>query len=247
MLVNWLDAAEGPEHNDAATRKTATMNDHPSLNRRQFLRTTGQAATTLAAASALAPSILAAPAPAKPIGVGCIGLGTRGGDLINWRSSRSQRQGGGGLRRLRSASPEGHRAQPEPGGESLRGLPRTAGRSEGRCGGHRHAGPLALPDGARRGEGGQRHLLREGILPDAGRGQADARRAEAEQGRLPARAPGPPGHLRSCRRRNSSPRTSSAPSRWCARAASSRSSRSIPTGAGTATTTSGNGRTRRRS
>jgi predicted dehydrogenase len=83
MLVNWLDAAEGPEHNDAATRKTATMNEHPSLNRRQFLRATGQAATTLATASALAPSILAAPAPAKPIGVGCIGLGTRGGDLIN--------------------------------------------------------------------------------------------------------------------------------------------------------------------
>lgn len=59
------------------------MNDHRILNRRQFLRTTGHAATTLAAASTLAPAILAGESPAKPIGVGCIGLGTRGGDLIN--------------------------------------------------------------------------------------------------------------------------------------------------------------------
>ena len=60
-----------------------TMNDPRILNRRQFLRTTGHAATTLAAASTLAPAILAGESPAKPIGVGCIGLGTRGGDLIN--------------------------------------------------------------------------------------------------------------------------------------------------------------------
>jgi predicted dehydrogenase len=59
------------------------MNDPRILNRRQFLRTTGHAATTLAAASTLAPAILAGESPAKPIGVGCIGLGTRGGDLIN--------------------------------------------------------------------------------------------------------------------------------------------------------------------
>ena len=59
------------------------MKDQSLLNRRQFLRTTGQAATTLAAASALAPAILSAQSPAKTIGVGCIGLGTRGGDLIN--------------------------------------------------------------------------------------------------------------------------------------------------------------------
>jgi len=59
------------------------MPDHSMPNRRQFLRTTGRAATTLAAASAFAPAILSAPAPSKTIGVGCIGLGTRGGDLIN--------------------------------------------------------------------------------------------------------------------------------------------------------------------
>ena len=53
------------------------------VSRRQFLRTTGQTATTLAAASAFAPALLSAEAPAKTIGVGCIGLGTRGGDLIN--------------------------------------------------------------------------------------------------------------------------------------------------------------------
>src|ERR1035437_10166711 len=59
------------------------MNDPLSLTRRQFLQDTGKAATTLAAASAFAPSLLAAKAPGEVIGVGCIGLGTRGGDLIN--------------------------------------------------------------------------------------------------------------------------------------------------------------------
>ena len=57
------------------------MNDAPILNRRQFLINTGQAATTLAAASTFAPAVLAAEAPGRTIGVGCIGLGTRGGDL----------------------------------------------------------------------------------------------------------------------------------------------------------------------
>ena len=54
------------------------MNGNSTLNRRQFLRTTGQVATTLAAASASAPAILSAESPAKTIGIGCIGLGTRG-------------------------------------------------------------------------------------------------------------------------------------------------------------------------
>lgn len=58
------------------------MNTHPLLNRRQFLRTTGQAAS-LAAASTFAPAILSAQSPGRTIGIGCIGLGTRGGDLIN--------------------------------------------------------------------------------------------------------------------------------------------------------------------
>jgi hypothetical protein len=51
------------------------MNDPQTLNRRQFLRTTGQAVTTLAAASTFAPAILSAESTAKTIGVGCIGLG----------------------------------------------------------------------------------------------------------------------------------------------------------------------------
>ncbi len=59
------------------------MNDNLILNRRQFLRTTSQAATTLAAASTFAPAILSAASPGKTIGVGCIGIGTRGGDLLN--------------------------------------------------------------------------------------------------------------------------------------------------------------------
>lgn len=59
------------------------MNNELYLNRRQFLRSTGQAATTLAATSTFAPAILSAESSTKTIGVGCIGLGTRGGDLIN--------------------------------------------------------------------------------------------------------------------------------------------------------------------
>jgi predicted dehydrogenase len=58
-------------------------NQLASLNRRQFLRTTGQAATTLAAASALSHPMLAASPAVKMIGVGCIGIGPRGGDLLD--------------------------------------------------------------------------------------------------------------------------------------------------------------------
>ena len=58
------------------------MKNELHLNRRQFLRSTGQAATTLAAVSTFAPAILSAESPTKTIGVGCIGLGTRGGDLL---------------------------------------------------------------------------------------------------------------------------------------------------------------------
>jgi predicted dehydrogenase len=59
------------------------MNTPLRLTRRDFLRNTGTAAATLATASALAPALLGADSPGKTIGVGCIGLGTRGGDLIN--------------------------------------------------------------------------------------------------------------------------------------------------------------------
>lgn len=58
------------------------MNNELHLNRRQFLRSSGQAAATLAAASTFAPSILSVESPTTTIGVGCIGLGTRGGDLL---------------------------------------------------------------------------------------------------------------------------------------------------------------------
>jgi predicted dehydrogenase len=59
------------------------MKDTLTLNRRQFLRATGQTATALAAASTFAPAVLSAATSAKTINVGCIGLGTRGGDLID--------------------------------------------------------------------------------------------------------------------------------------------------------------------
>lgn len=59
------------------------MNATIPLNRRQFLQSTATTATWVAAASAAAPAVLPAVAPSKTIGVGCIGIGTRGGDLLN--------------------------------------------------------------------------------------------------------------------------------------------------------------------
>ncbi|MCB1126508.1 MAG: Gfo/Idh/MocA family oxidoreductase, partial [Verrucomicrobiae bacterium] len=51
-------------------------------NRRRFLQSTAGTATMVAAASVAVPTILSAEAPARTLGVGCIGLGTRGGDLL---------------------------------------------------------------------------------------------------------------------------------------------------------------------
>ena len=68
------------------------MKRNPNLNRRQFLRTTGQAATTLAAASTFAPAILSAQSANQTIGVGCIGLGTAEvtSSMRSYRSLRSR-------------------------------------------------------------------------------------------------------------------------------------------------------------
>lgn len=66
------------------TMKVSSHNRNDiSLNRRQFLRTAGGTAALLTATAAVVPSILSAPAPNATIGVGCIGIGTRGGDLVN--------------------------------------------------------------------------------------------------------------------------------------------------------------------
>ncbi len=59
------------------------MKTETQLNRRTFLQSTATTATWVAAASATAPFVLSAEPSVKPIGVGCIGVGTRGGDLIN--------------------------------------------------------------------------------------------------------------------------------------------------------------------
>ncbi|MFH1737545.1 MAG: Gfo/Idh/MocA family oxidoreductase [bacterium] len=57
------------------------MNKQDCMNRRRFLKTTGKGATTLAALAASAPAVLQAGSPNETIGVGCIGLGVRGGTL----------------------------------------------------------------------------------------------------------------------------------------------------------------------
>lgn len=77
MIVPFIDhpmrtMAERPE----------TMKHNRTISRRRFLDTTGKAATALAAVSTFTPAVLAARSPSNTIGVGCIGLGTRGGDLI---------------------------------------------------------------------------------------------------------------------------------------------------------------------
>jgi len=58
------------------------MSDRNRMSRRDFLGA-GAAAAALAGVPAGAPAILDGELPARTIGVGCIGLGTRGGDLIN--------------------------------------------------------------------------------------------------------------------------------------------------------------------
>jgi len=57
------------------------MKSADQLSRRGFLKTTSKTAA-LAALSARAPAVLAAKSPNETIGVGCIGLGVRGGTLI---------------------------------------------------------------------------------------------------------------------------------------------------------------------
>ena len=59
------------------------MKTFEPTTRREFLNTTTKTAAAVAAFSSVAPSVLAAKSPNETIGVGQIGLGTRGGDLIN--------------------------------------------------------------------------------------------------------------------------------------------------------------------
>jgi predicted dehydrogenase len=59
------------------------MSEQTGLTRRDFLGTGGKAAATLAAASAFGPTILKAKPAGETVGIGCIGMGTRGGDVLN--------------------------------------------------------------------------------------------------------------------------------------------------------------------
>lgn len=66
-----------------STNRTVYPVNTSFIDRRRFLRTTGRTASVVSAACAFAPAILSAQASARTIGVGCIGVGTRGGDLLN--------------------------------------------------------------------------------------------------------------------------------------------------------------------
>lgn len=56
--------------------------DNDPSTRRSFLKTAGIASAAVVVAPSLAPTLRAAASPVETIGIGCIGLGTRGGDLI---------------------------------------------------------------------------------------------------------------------------------------------------------------------
>jgi len=63
------------------------------VSRRRFLELAGKSIPIMAAASAGAPAVLAAKAPNETIGVGCIGLGVRGGELIQQVAASEKREG----------------------------------------------------------------------------------------------------------------------------------------------------------
>lgn len=56
------------------------MNAKNLITRRQFVAGAGKSAAALGLFSSVAPAVLASKSPGKTIGVGCIGMGTRGGD-----------------------------------------------------------------------------------------------------------------------------------------------------------------------
>ena len=81
--INVEEERLSPAPLEETIERPESMRDNPNLSRRRLLCTAGRAATALAAVSTCAPAVLSAQSPGKTIGVGCIGLGTRGGDLIN--------------------------------------------------------------------------------------------------------------------------------------------------------------------
>jgi len=68
------------------------MTNQKQLNRRVFLKTASRI-TAAAALAARAPAVLAAKSPNETLGVGHVGLGVRGGDLIRQTAGTKQRDG----------------------------------------------------------------------------------------------------------------------------------------------------------
>jgi hypothetical protein len=66
----------------AAAMPDSDMSNPNPINRRHFLQTTGQSILAAGTLSAL-PAVRGAKAPSETIGIGQIGIGTRGGDLLN--------------------------------------------------------------------------------------------------------------------------------------------------------------------
>jgi predicted dehydrogenase len=69
------------------------MKEHRSMTRRRFLGTTAGGATALGTMAVPAPSALGAPSPNETIGVGHIGIGVRGGTLVEQVAGTDRRPG----------------------------------------------------------------------------------------------------------------------------------------------------------
>jgi predicted dehydrogenase len=59
------------------------MNKQEHITRRRFLKNASKGTAALAAMSASAPAVLSSKSPNETIGIGCIGIGIRGGTLVN--------------------------------------------------------------------------------------------------------------------------------------------------------------------
>ena len=143
---------------------------------------TGGKTAAAVGVTALAPAVLAAKSPNETIGVGCIGLGTRGGDLIKAVTFVD------GVKVV--AVCDVYKPHLQKGVERSQNPDVKTYVDYRELLADKNVDAVVIatpdhwhsPDGARRRQGRQRHLLREGLGPHRGRGQADARRRSSRAG-----------------------------------------------------------------
>jgi len=160
------------------------MNAPLNLTRRQFLQNTGKAATTLAALSAVAPSVLAAKSPNETIGVGCM-ASAPGRRPDQCRGSRARGESGRRVRRLRSPRQKGIERSQNPEVKTYvdyRELLADKNVDAVIIGAPDHWHCQMVLDAAKPGK----TSIARKASPARYRRQTHARRDQEEQGRLPA-------------------------------------------------------------